>query len=146
MRATDEVTKVGRAFRMIVSLKASPLERTHIIREGLDTACQRGDLDGQHGHLFRQDSYLFRQSQEFIGKYQATKLRPPLRMCFDKAYEIMELISSKRHVCSLRCVLPQRIPKELYAAMVLHANSWALCSRGTFVSQSGRIAQKIDGF
>jgi hypothetical protein len=31
--------------------------------------------------------------------------------------------SSKRHVCSLRCVLPQRITQGLYAAIVLHANS-----------------------
>src|SRR5438093_13568996 len=58
-------------------------------------------------------------------------------MCFDKAYEIMELISNKRHVCSLRCVLQQRITQELYAAMVLYANFWALCLRGTFVSQAG---------
>jgi hypothetical protein len=94
MRATDEATKVGRPFRTIVGLKASPLEIAHIIREGLDTLCQRGDLDGQRGHLFceallgcsecrdlaRQGSDLFWQSQELIGKHQATKLRPPLRM------------------------------------------------------------------
>ena|SRR5437879_6006365 len=100
MGAADKATEVGRSFRTIVSLKASPFEITYIIREGLGTARQRGDLGGQRDHLFRQDSYLFWQSQEFIGKYQATKLRPPLRVCFDKAYEIMELISSKRHVCS----------------------------------------------
>src|SRR5215510_10157286 len=100
MRATDEATEVGRSFSTIISLKVSPLERTHIICEGLDTSRQRGDLDGQHGHLFfeallggsersdltRQDSYLFWQSQQCIGKYQATKFRPPLRMRFDKAY------------------------------------------------------------
>ena len=94
MRATDEATEVGRSFRPVVSLKASPFERTHIICEGLDTPRQRGDLDGQRGHLFceallggsersdlaRQDSYLFWQSQEFIGKHQATQLRPPLGM------------------------------------------------------------------
>src|SRR5690242_12227487 len=128
MRAADEATEVSRSLRTIVSLKAFSFEHTHIIREGLDTLRQRGDLDGQRGHLFceallscsecsdltRQGSYLLWQSQEFIGKYQATKLRPPLRMCFDKAYEVMEFISSKRHVCSLRCVLPQRITQELY--------------------------------
>jgi hypothetical protein len=78
----------------------------------------------ERSDLARQDSYLFWQSQEFIGKHQATKFRPPLRMRFDKAYEVMELINGKRHVCSLRRVIPQRIMQELYAAMVLYANSW----------------------
>ena len=92
MRATDEATKVSRSFRPVISLQDFPFDFTHIIREGLDTPRQRGDLDGQRGHLFfeallggsersdlaRQDSYLFWQSQEFIGKHQATKLRPPL--------------------------------------------------------------------
>jgi hypothetical protein len=46
MRATDETAKIGRSFRTVVSLEASPLEIPHIICEGLDTPCQRSDLDG----------------------------------------------------------------------------------------------------
>ena len=81
MGATDEATKVGRTFRTVVSLQAFPFQFTHIIREGLGTPRQRGDLDGQSGHLFFeallaynergdfacQGSDLFWQGQKLVG-------------------------------------------------------------------------------
>src|SRR5713101_2857186 len=110
MGATDEAAKIGRTFGTVVSLEAFPFEFTHVIREGLDTPRQRGDLDSQSGHLFckallgcgeRSDmdgpgSYLFWQGQEFVGEHQTAQLRTPLRMRFYKAYEITELIDCKR--------------------------------------------------
>src|SRR5437868_15224932 len=117
MGATDETTKVGRPFSTVVGLQAFPFQLTHIIREGLDTPCQRGDLHGQSGHLFfeallaysergnfaRQDSDLFWQGQKLVGEYQTAQLRTPLRMRFYKAYKITELIGCKRHVFPLLC-------------------------------------------
>ena len=54
--------------------------------------------------------------QELIGEHQATEFLPATQMCFDKAYEIVELISSNG--MSAPCVryLTQRITQELYAA------------------------------